>query len=70
MWAGFKTGRDLLFLIWWHDVHTAQVEHNEDIQSVVSKDGQFLPDVTCVQSLVDLVDIQPHLVLDTPVRRG
>ena len=51
-------------------MHTAQVEHNEDIQSVVSKDGQFLPDVTFVQSIVDLVDIQPHLVLDTPVRRG
>ena len=51
-------------------MHTAQVEHNEDIQSVVSKDGQFLLDVTFVQSIVDLVDIQPHLVLDTPVRRG
>ena len=36
---------------------TGQVEHNEDIQSVLSKNFQFLPDVICVQSLVDLVDL-------------
>ena len=40
-----------------------QVKHNEDIQSVLSKNFQFLPDVICVQSLVDLVDLTPFSVI-------